>query len=185
MKNFKTIVAVMIIFSAFTANAQFKFGLAAGVNMNSLHGDVGSSVATKTGYHGGVMAEFKLPVKLGIEADLLYSLKGAEVTFATISENQDLAYLDLPIVGKWYMFKIASIQLGVQYSQLLSASSEGSSIKDQFKAADFAYVAGVGVDVLKFHASLRYAASLTSISIDSQEDIKNGGFMLTAGLWLK
>jgi len=185
MKNFKTVVAVVMIFCAFTANAQFKFGLAAGVNMNSWQGDVGSSVSAKTGFHGGFMAEFKLPVKLGIEADLLYSLKGTELSFASIKENQNLAYLDLPIVGKWYMFKIASLQLGVQYSQLLSATSAGTSIKDQFKAADFAYVAGVGVDVLKFHAALRYTASLTSISVDSQAEIKNGGFMLTAGFWLK
>jgi hypothetical protein len=41
------------------------------------------------------------------------------------------------------------------------------------------------VDVLKVHASLRYVASLTDISKNSATEIKNGGFMLTAGFWLK
>ena len=182
MKKLKGLLLVALVVTAFSANAQFKFGVGGGVNMANLGGSDISGTDSRLGFNGGFMAEVKLPIKLGIEADLLFSTKGAK--FSGISDGLKLSYIDMPVVMKIYSVKILSFQLGAQYSMLLSAKSFGTDVKDQFKPSDLSAVIGLGVDVLKLHVSARYNYGLTSID-DAGADVKNNMLTFTVGYWIK
>tara|TARA_B100000809_G_C14867897_1_gene434446 strand:- start:181 stop:723 length:543 start_codon:yes stop_codon:yes gene_type:complete len=180
MKKIKGLLIVALIITATSANAQFKFGLGGGVNYANLSGDV-SGTSSLIGFNGGFMIEVKLPVKLGFEADVLFSTKGAKIAG---SDGIKLSYIDMPVVMKIYMVKVISFQLGAQYSMLLSAKSFGSDVKDQLKPSDLSAVLGLGVDVLKVHASVRYNYGLASID-SGAADLKNNMVTLSLGFWIK
>jgi hypothetical protein len=139
-----------------------------------------SSAENILGFNGGFMMEVKLPVKLGFEADVLFSTKGSSIGKSDLK----LSYIDLPVVMKIYTAKILSFQLGGQYSMLVKANSDGEDVKRQYEGGDMSAVVGVGVDVLKFHLSGRYNYGLKSIYKGGQ-DIKNNMFTFTVGYWIK
>lgn len=194
----RKLISIILFISATCAQAQFKIGAGGGLNFSNFAGSDVSHNQGITGYNLGFMFELKAPVKFGVEADLLYSVKGAsfDYNFIALDPNdpyipkdgeRELSYLDIPLVLKLYTLKVVSFQLGVQYSFLLGAdgpSYAGKSAKEQFKSADVAAVLGFGVDVSKLHFTCRYNYGLTSIS-DSNADVKNNMLTLTAGFWLK
>lgn len=181
MKSIKGLLVVVLIVVGFTANAQFKFGLGGGLNMSNLGGSDISDKDRRLGFNGGFMMEVKLPIKLGFEADVLFSTKGAKMAG---SDGIKLSYIDMPVVMKIYMAKVISFQLGAQYSMLLSAKSSGFDVKDELKTSDLSAVLGLGVDVLKLHVSARYNYGLTSID-DAGADIKNNMLTFSVGYWIK
>ena len=77
MKSFKKILIVMLvaIMGAGVANAQFKFGVKAGVNVNHLSlKDFNVEDNNKTGWTAGVMTEFQVPiVGLCLDLSLMYA----------------------------------------------------------------------------------------------------------------
>jgi len=180
MKRIKGLLVVVLLVVGFTASAQFKFGVGGGLNIANLGGSDISGTESILGYNGGFMAEVKLPIKLGVEADLLFSTKGASLGKSDLK----LSYIDLPVVMKIYMVKILSFQLGAQYSMLVKASADDVNIKEAYKSNDLSAVLGLGIDVLKLHASARYNYGLSSID-DIGEDIKNNMFTFTVGVWIK
>lgn len=192
MKNLRRLLVITLMITAFSADAQFKFGLGGGVNCANISGDV-SNNESLMGFNGGIMLEVKLPVKIGVEADVLYSVKGAsfDYDFIAIDPNDPLipkdgdlklSYIDIPLVLKLYSLKVISFQLGGQYSMLVAASYDGEDVKESYKSGDISVVAGIGIDVLKFHASARYNFGLANIDAFGS---KNNMLTLTVGLWLK
>ena len=107
MKKFFGILAIITLFTAVPAAAQFNWGIKAGVNLAQKPSDI-EDVKGKTGWFIGPMAKFTLPiVGLGLEANLLYSQSSTEVQGETIERKTvDLpVYLryefSLPVVNKF------------------------------------------------------------------------------------
>ncbi len=107
MKKFFGILAIITLFTAAPAAAQFNWGIKAGVNLAQKPSDI-EDVKGKTGWFVGPMAKFTLPiVGLGLEANLLYSQSSTEVQGETIERKTvDLpVYLryefSLPVVNKF------------------------------------------------------------------------------------
>ena len=107
MKKFFGILAIITLFTAVPAAAQFNWGIKAGVNMAQKPSDI-EDVKGKTGWFVGPMAKFTLPiVGLGLEANLLYSQSSTEVQGETIERKTvDLPVylryeLSLPVVNKF------------------------------------------------------------------------------------
>jgi len=186
MKIFKRVLLIVLVMTAFSANAQFKLGVGGGLNMSNFGGSDVSNTDSRLGFNGGFMVEIKLPVKLGFEADILFSTKGASVNFDPTFPAADykLSYIDVPVVVKIYMAKVLSFQLGGQYSMLISGKFAGTDVKDQLKSSDLSAVVGFGLDVLKVHTSVRYNYGLTSID-DTGSDVKSNMITLTLGVWIK
>ncbi len=182
MKCLKITLILLLLSTPFISNAQFKFGAGGGVNLSNLGGSDVSGTDNKLGFNGGFMMEVKLPVKLGFEADVLFSTKGASLKGH--SKGINLCYIDMPVVMKIYMAKIISFQLGAQYSLLVGAKSLGSDVKDQLEPTDLSAVLGFGIDVLKIHVSARYNYGLTSVDA-AGSDIKNNMLTFSVGFWLK
>jgi len=191
MKSIKGLLVAVLLVVGFTASAQFKFGVGGGVNMSNLGGSDISNTDSRLGFNGGFMAEVKLPIKLGVEADILFSTKGAK-NYLFKNENGHsigiadfkLSYIDMPVVVKIYSLKILSFQLGAQYSFLINSNPSGISINEKWNDGDLSAVVGLGVDILKLHVSARYNYGLSSIDKGGQ-DIKNNMLTFTVGYWIK
>jgi len=90
----KVIAAIMIVMFGYqAANAQFRFGIKAGVNLNSFHiNDIKENFNDDNGcgFTGGVMTEFTVPV-IGIcfDASLMYTHMSATTTIYTMNDNGD------------------------------------------------------------------------------------------------
>lgn len=205
----KIILTVMAIFAVGAAKAQeIKYGVKAGLNLSTLTGDVAYyDVKSKAGFHVGGFAEFKITDKFAVQPELLYSTQGGKISFSSsddfsyTNDKRDikLAYLNLPVMAKYYIIPGLSVEAGPQVGFLLSAKNEyqiyssvsedlsGSGeedIKGDSKSVDFGFNLGAGYEFTEnIFVQARYNFGMTSISEDSinEYDPKNGVLQLSFG----
>jgi hypothetical protein len=153
----KKIFGVIALAAAFLfaapAQAQFKFGVKAGLNVSKASLDKGVlSADNRTGFFVGPMAEFTLPIiGLGVDAALLYDNKSVKVGAEGESASSTLHYIDIPINVKYTigLGSLASVYgaTGPQFSYNIG----GKSILDGSYAlndSDFSWNIGAGVKLL-------------------------------------
>ena len=156
MKFITKAIAVVLLAAAAVvpAQAQFKWGIKAGVAVNSLkfNKDVIDS-DNRTGFTGGLMADFTVPViGLGFDASLLYAARSVEFAEGdgqgTISKRR--SYIDIPVNLK---YKIGLPGIGRLITPFLTTGPDFSFLvsKENIDAAysskrfDFAWNVGAGV----------------------------------------
>ncbi|KAF2513696.1 MULTISPECIES: porin family protein [Flavobacterium] len=178
------LAAVMFLAASTAIHAQLlKIGVKAGVNFANQHGDAsfdGISVDKEglTSYHAGLVAELKLLEKFSIQPELLYSTQGATYKNAVDEFKNELGYLSIPVMAKFYMTKSLSLEVGPQASFLLSNKKE-FDVQDP-KTFDFAVNAGLGLKITEgLFVQARYGLGLTEVS--THADLKNSVFQLSAG----
>lgn len=171
-KNLITlVVAVVAIFaSALPAEAQFKFGLKAGVAVNGIHfSNEMFNSDNCAGFTGGAMVEFTVPaIGLGLDASVMYVRRNSEwlENNNIIKDNRD--YIDIPINIKWKINipLINSIvrpylATGPSFSFLTSRKA----IENVFKNSGFdtAWNFGAGVELFKkVQIGASYGIGMTS-----------------------
>lgn len=99
------VAAVAIVAAALPAQAQFRFGVKAGVAVSSLHFSTETFEASnRAGFTGGVMAEFTAPV-LGIGVDLsaMYVRRNSQWLEENNVTKDNRDYIDIPLNLKWKM----------------------------------------------------------------------------------
>ncbi|WP_395050843.1 porin family protein [Flavobacterium sp.] len=165
MKKIILSLIALLIFG-FT-NAQTKFGIKGGLNVSNYRGDVGNN-SSKIGFHIGGIAEIKLSEKFALQPELLFSTQGAEFNlFEMVQFKQNLSYINIPVMVKYYPVDKFSLEFGPQIGILVSAISimdDGykTNIKDSFKPLDFAVDFGTGYDFTKnISAGIRYNLGLS------------------------
>ncbi len=180
------LAAVLFIATSATIQAQFlKLGVKAGVNFANQHGDAsfdGIAVDKEgiTSYHAGLVAELKLLEKFSIQPELLYSTQGATYKFADAQEDfkNELAYLSIPVMAKFYLTDSFSLEVGPQASFLVSEKND-FDVKDA-ETFEFGLNAGLGFKITKnFFVQGRYGLGLTEASKNA--DVKNSTVQLSAG----
>ncbi|WP_337967172.1 porin family protein [uncultured Flavobacterium sp.] len=178
------LAAVLFIATSATIQAQLvQFGVKAGVNFASQTGDAGlQGVAFDkegiTSYHVGVLAEIKLLEKFSIQPELLYSTQGATYKNAVDEFKNELGYLSIPVMAKFYLTKSVSLELGPQASFLLSEKND-FDVKDA-ETFEFGLNAGLGLKITKnLFIQGRYGLGLTEASKNA--DVKNSTFQISAG----
>lgn len=109
MKSITRILAVVMLMlaTAFTANAQFKFGPRIGLEVNQLHfnsdlfdGD------NRAGFTGGLQAEFMIPaIGFGFDASVMYVRRDAKFINEIQTENDYVSvsrdYISIPVNLKY------------------------------------------------------------------------------------
>jgi long-subunit fatty acid transport protein len=187
----KIFLTAAAVFAFSFANAQdVKFGAKAGLNISSITGDTDGfgDISSKVGFQVGGFAEIKVSDKFAIQPELLYSAQGAKAKISeegvSIKGTQKLAYLNIPVMAKYYVTEGFSLEAGPQLGFLLSAeqeatvSFEGESVtdsadnKEDFNSIDFGFNLGAGYDVTEnINLGVRYSIGLSNILKDSG-DIK-------------
>jgi len=207
-------VAGLLVFPSLSSAAPPKFGLKAGLNVADIHGaDVGtleslfgSSWKAKLGFCGGGFVIFPLSKGMAVQAEALYTQKGAEMS-GTIDIGAgpepfklywNTDYLEIPVLfrygfetkGRLKPFLFAGPALGIKMSAKLKVEAEGESADQDisnFRSTDFGLVFGGGVDIGKISIDFRYTMGLTKLleSEGQTADIKNGVFTLMVGYCFK
>lgn len=175
MKKFRYlfVALVMAMVCSMGAQAQFRFGLKAGVDINKLHLNKSAFDSdNRAGFTGGVMVEFTVPVvNLGFDASVLYAQRSATMYNEDESVRTDhRGYIDIPINFKW---KFGMFGLGKIISPFLTTGPDFSFLcsKQNFQDAwnsrkfDFAWNVGAGVQLLnKVQIAASYGFGLTKSS---------------------
>lgn len=182
----KKIILAAVLFIATSAAVQAQFlqiGVKAGVNFANQTGDAsldGFDFDKEgiTSYHAGLVAELKLLESFSIQPELLYSTQGATYKNAVSEFKNELGYLSIPVMAKFYLGKSFSIEAGPQASFLLSEKND-FDVKDA-ETFDFALNAGLGFKITKnLFIQGRYSLGLTEASKNA--DVKNSTVQLSAG----
>jgi hypothetical protein len=180
MKNF-LLLAVVTVLGFANVNAQeIKFGAKGGLNFASISGDNTNGIDVVTSFNFGVVSEISISDKFSFQPELMYSGQGYSFKENTIA----LSYLNIPLIGKYYLTKGLSVEAGPQIGFLLSAKNEKTDVKDSFNTFDFGVNFGLGYKLdngLNF--GVRYNLGLTDINNldDSSSKYKNGVFQLSVG----
>lgn len=184
-----------IIVGCSTANAQFRWGIKAGVNLNNLKlSDIPVNFTDENGcgFTGGVMTEFQVPiVGLCLDASLMYTRMSASsdvinngVTEST-TPNKD--FLEVPINLK-YKFPIPMVQPYLFTGPSFAFKLGGD--KDVFKTKTFqcAWNIGLGVELLS-HVQIsgsygfginNIAESVLNVPTSDDFKLKNNYWTITA-----
>ncbi len=161
------------------SSLQPKFGIKGGINLSNLYVDDVEDENMKVGVNVGVFA--KLPVTKGfsIQPELLYSSKGAKITYNNIFGDGEyrfnLNYVELPVLAVFNLGKNFNIHAGPYAALLTSANikrldNESGDVDDiadldtdNFKRFDYGLVGGVGFDIQNFTLGARYNYGLNEI----------------------
>lgn len=175
------LVTIIAVLGLLKVNAQeIKFGAKGGLNFASISGDNTEDIELVTAFNFGVLAEIPITEKFSFQPELMYSGQGYSFDDNTVALN----YLNIPLMGKYYLTKGLSLEAGPQIGFLLSAKNDNTDIKDSFNSVDFGVNFGLGYKLdngLNFGA--RYNLGLSDINnIDGFSDKnKNRVFQLSVG----
>jgi hypothetical protein len=175
------LLAVVTVLGFANVNAQkIKFGAKGGLNFATISGDNTKGIDVVTSFNFGVLSEIPISEKFSFQPELMYSGQGYSFNDNTVA----LSYLNIPLMGKYYLTKGLSIEAGPQIGFLLAAKNEKTDVKDSFNTFDFGVNFGLGYKLdngLNFGA--RYNLGLTDINNleGSSFKNKNGVFQLSVG----
>ncbi|MEO8532143.1 MAG: porin family protein [Flavobacterium sp.] len=175
------LLAVVTVLGFTNVNAQeIKFGAKGGLNFASVSGDNTKGIDVVTSFNFGVLSEIPISDQFSFQPELMYSGQGYSFNDNTIA----LSYLNIPLMGKYYLTKGLSVEAGPQIGFLLSAKNEKTDVKDSFNTFDFGVNFGLGYKLdngLNF--GVRYNLGLTDINNleNSSGKNKNGVLQLSVG----
>jgi hypothetical protein len=171
MKKIKLIIAgagVLLSLNCM-ALAGFELGAKAGLNLNKLNAK-GVTADTKIGPVAGIWVRLHA-VSFFVQADVVYAGRGGQYVSPAIppfisakTTKLTSGYLEMPVmVGKRF-FKVLRLNAGPNFQYLLSAKQGGIDVKNGMNGFVVGYQAGLGVDVLRFGADVRYDGNLSKIT---------------------
>jgi opacity protein-like surface antigen len=179
----KTIATLIIlVLGTGISHAQLlEFGVKGGVNFaNYTGGDVsGVDFKTITSYHAGMVIELKVFENFAIQPELLYSTQGAELEGLGDQVKNELGYLSIPVLAKFYLTSNElSLELGPQASFLVSERNEVDA--NDTNSFEFGIAGGLSYKITKsIFVSGRYVAGLTEAKKDA--DVKNSLIQFSVG----
>ena len=170
-----------VVLTATIANAQdMKFGVKGGLNMSSNSEEGASSLLA---FQLGGFAEFKVSDKFAVQPELMYSAQGAKFSAGGVSITENLNYINIPVMAKYYVADAFSLELGPQIGFLMSAKVEGVDFKEFCNSTDFGLNLGAGYNLNEtMSLGLRYNMGLTNVLKDQVDgSSKNSSVQLSFG----
>lgn len=182
---------------------QPKIGIKGGINLSNLYVDDVKDENMKVGANFGVFAKFPITKGFSIQPEVLYSSKGAKLTYDNIFGSGEyrfnLNYIEVPVLAVFNVSKNINLQAGgyaayltsANIKRLKSGSSEADDVADlktdNFKRFDYGLVGGVGFDIQNFTIGARYNYGLNEIGDggiagEATKNSKNSAFTFYIGL---
>lgn len=168
----RTVILLAIASVCMAASAQLRFGLKAGVGLNSLKYDKKiTELASKDnclGFTGGVMMEWETPVTgLCLDGAVLYARRTTDLTYDDHWFRRD--YIDIPLNLK-FKFVIPSIAskfqpfvfTGPDFAILVS-KNKSDGLDNRFSTLSTSWNFGAGVELFRhFQLSAAYGMGLNN-----------------------
>lgn len=192
------VMAIVIMMSVGVANAEWRFGIKAGLNVDKMHLD--NSVFdtdNRAGFTGGVMTEFTVPlIGIGMDVSLMYSRMNARVVDEMIDvdlsspvKEKGKDFLEIPVNLK-YKLTVPVVASIIKPYVFTGPDFAFRLSKDTFsdmktRKCQVAWNLGLGVELLKhLQLSGSYAWGINNIAdhwFDTQNiKVKNNYWTITA-----
>lgn len=178
-------------------NKPLTWGIKAGLNASDFYGDDVNGSDVRTGFTGGLFFNYRFNDNWGLQPEVLFSTKGADLDSGLTGENgpasYDLGYLNVPVLAKFYApvgtLLSPNLYAGPEVGFKLYGDSNDNEIDDELKAAEFSIVFGAGLDfnmgsdptdfIQTAGIDLRYSLGLTDAFDTPQEpEARNGAFLV-------
>ncbi len=205
MKKLAAVVAIAVFAGLLAlprpAAAGVQFGLKAGVNMAKPTGaDAQDPLATlknKVGFQGGIFLAFDLGRVVGLQCEVLYTMKGATYVALDDSYTDKLYadYIEVPLLLKIRIptpivqpFVFAGPSVGFKLHEKLESNGEQVPLGENLlKNNDYGAIFGAGVNFGRnFMIDVRYSLGLqkviSTIEGDIDPDYKNGVWSASIGI---
>lgn len=196
MKKYFLYVSFSVFFFGTVSAQGLRIGAKFGANLGKIDG-ASFETSYKLSYHAGGWVEFDLTKTLGIQPELLFSqttstvASGTNGVIAGLTPNADLNlnYLTIPILLRYNLNPLITINLGPQYGILLNKSSSLlQNGQTALTSGDFSVLAGAQVNLGKIRAYGRYIIGLTDIhdlsNINTPQSWKSQQLQVGVGLKL-
>ena len=193
MKKIKALIVAVIALCAVSvpAQAQFKWGIKAGVVANSLKFNKELwDDSNRVGFTGGLTADIGLPFGFGFDASLMYIHRSSEVTYEGQGNIQTGKfsgdYLALPLHLQWgpslpavsSLFRVY-IFTGPSFSYLLSSNN---FFNYGLKKGDVEWDFGVGFRIINhLQISAGYGLGLNKVWKWGDNDTRTNSWTVTLG----
>jgi len=193
MKRTLLLVSLLLAGSASFAQIQVAVGVKGGLNMSKL--DVNSTVAAnydaRTGFHGGGFVLVKL-TKFAVQPEVLFSRQGSKLGINGLTLEQNIDYINVPVMLKLYTIAGINLQIGPQLGFLYSATGSVldkatqqplDATKELYKKSDLSLSMGAGWDLpFGLTVDARYNLGLGIIQDNPSLDAtKNQVFQVSVG----
>lgn len=195
----KLILAIVTVFCAHAASAQFALGVKGGINLNKIHTDEGSlsnnykeSLDTKTGFSAGLFA--RIGEGIYLQPELLYTERnGSIMDIGGTSYDIKVKNVDIPVLVGVKLLDflrvnagpVATLKLKEEHTFLKNVTTTITEDK-AFKNATFGYQLGAGLSFGKLDIDVRKEGSLGSVSSkhfqDAKFNQKMDGWQVTLGV---
>ena len=196
----KIILSSLLVLVFGFVNAQkAEFGIKGGLNVATQNfvGDGAPSTSSLVGVNIGFFVDIKVADKFVIQPELLYSMQGTKLNWlsdgVTINSFK-LAYINIPVMAKYYAAKNFSLEMGPQIGFLTSAKVNGTAngqtvdvdAKKFYNSTDFGINFGAGYDFTKkISAGIRYNLGLSNVGsnefVSDGDKITNSVFSVSLG----
>lgn len=163
MKKVFLFIAV-VLGAVVTSQAQedARFGVTAGyLSANAKIESQGISLTdSQGGFYIGLVADLNVAEKFNIQPELLYA------------NVDDISFLQLPIMGKYYVAEKFNLQGGIQITYTLE------EVADDFTKFNFGLGGGLGYDINEdFFLQARYVFQLNNYFTGSEDITSKIGFL--------
>ena len=188
------LLVTAFLFTTTTLNAQVSLGVKGGANISKIDGKSFSD-EFRYGYHLGGFVEIPVGSKFSIQPEVLFNQyqTQADTSFSSVYQgavnfnnykNIQLNYLTVPILLNYKLGKALSLQAGPQVGILLAQDKNIlENGREAFKNGEFSVLGGLQFSLGALRLNGRYFVGLNNISdIDNQNEWKNQGFQISAGL---
>ena len=195
MKRVLLSLTFFIAFAAASSAQGVRLGAKVGTNLNKIEGQSFNN-GFDLSYHAGGFAEIDFNKKWGIQPEVLFNqTTGRRSSFNTLyasvanpngSEKFKLNYLSIPLLLRYNVGSLLSLNAGPQFSILLSDDKTLlQSGKSAFKNGDFSMVGGAQLNFAFLRVYGRYNIGLQNINdIDNKDKWTNQQIQLGIGLKL-
>lgn len=188
-KSTIALVALSLFFSFSTVKAQSYFGIRGGVNFATFNAEK-ADLSTITRFLTGAYYTYNFQnSNFAVQAEILYSQKGAKDEFMSNIYITRINYLEIPLLAKYSFNTAGDIvphiyigpYLGIKLEAGLEIKNDNTyDINDEISSTDFGFVFGAGVNIQRFDIGLRYSLGLTDITA-SDSEFQNRVLSIVAG----
>ena len=191
----KMMMMAVLAIVAMTANAQntlrengtFTLQPKVGLGIGFLSGDWSSASGvdrkSRFGVLAGVEGEYYVNDWFSAALGVNYAQQGWKFDGGGSKVTTKLDYLNIPIVGNFYITEGLALKTGVQLGCLLSAKEESTNVKDYYEKMNISIPIGISGEYKNFVLDVRYNISLTKINKNSNSENKYRSdlFQITVG----
>ncbi|WP_289062074.1 porin family protein [uncultured Zobellia sp.] len=137
-----------------------KFGGKAGINFTTWLGNDFDGVSAKVGTYFGGIAEIPVMDDFYVQPELLFALQGADLG----PSNVNLAYLQIPVMGKYHITEEIAVELGPQVGFLLADNWEEDLQFQDTKSIELGVNIGAGYRMDEnFYFQFRIGVGLSEV----------------------